>query len=94
MTEKTTPTIGTAPVAADEHIEQQKRFLTRIKRAVRRKTNGGVQSLTVEMHAEIVLIRGRCTSFYCKQMAQQTAMKYLAEGAQLQNEIEVASLPR
>ena len=74
--------------------DEQKRLLARIKRAVRRKTGGGVQDLAVEMEAETIRLRGRCTSFYCKQVAQQAAMHFLAEGAQLQNEIEVVSLPR
>jgi osmotically-inducible protein OsmY len=81
-------------VAIDPASEAQTRLLARIKRAIRRKTSGGVQKLAVEMQAEVVLLRGHCVSFYCKQLAQQTAMGFLGDGAQLQNEIEVLSTPK
>ena len=93
MTENTR-TVEARPVAIDPPNEEQARLLARIKRAIRRKTSSGVQKLTVEMQADVVLLRGRCASFYCKQLAQQTAMSYLGDGAALQNEIEVISLPR
>lgn len=94
MTENTTQMIGAPQAATERASEDQKRLLARIKRAIRRKTSSGVQKLVVELQVEGVRLSGRCTSFYCKQVAQQTAMSYLAEGAQLLNEIEVASLPR
>lgn len=93
MTENTTQMTGAAPTAGGPS-DEQKRLLARIKRAVRRKTGGGVLDLDVEMNAETIRLRGRCTSFYCKQGAQQAAMSFLADGAQLQNEIEVIPLPR
>ncbi len=94
MTENTTQTIGVAQVAGNQPSDDQKRLLARIKRAVRRNTSGGVQKLVVEMHLEGVRLSGRCSSFYCKQVAQQTAMSLLSEATQLLNEIEVTSLPR
>jgi hypothetical protein len=48
-----------------------------------------VRDLTVEVNREGVLLRGRCTSFYCKQMAQQAAMA-LPGGDRLTNRIEVS----
>ena len=93
MTENTTQAIGPAH-AINQPSEDQKRLLARIKRAIRRNTSGGVQKLAVEMQLECVRLRGQCSSFYCKQVAQQTAMNLLGDGAQLLNEIEVNSLPR
>ena len=69
-------------------------WLSRIKRAIRRKTGGGVDGLVVERQTDVVLLRGRCPSFYCKQVAQTAAMSYLLDGQHLQNEIEVVVTPR
>jgi hypothetical protein len=72
---------------------QQRRKMARVKRAIRRQTSGGVQELAVEMHGDSLLLRGRCLSFYCKQVAQETAMNEFS-GRPLINQIEVAGLPR
>ncbi|HEY2880878.1 MAG TPA: hypothetical protein VGJ15_00560 [Pirellulales bacterium] len=72
---------------------QERRKMARIKRAIRRQTSGGVQELAVEMQGDSLLLRGRCLSFYCKQVAQETAMSEFS-GRQLINQIEVAGLPR
>lgn len=61
----------------------------RIKRTVRRETSGGVVELDVRIDAGEILLRGRCNSFYCKQLAQTAAMR-LSGGATVVNEIEVA----
>jgi osmotically-inducible protein OsmY len=62
----------------------------RIKRTVRRETNGGVQDLNVRIDPAGILLQGRCSSFYCKQLAQTAAMR-LSDGASVVNEIEVAA---
>ena len=62
--------------------------MARIKRAIRRNTSGGVQELAVEMQGDSLLLRGRCLSFYCKQVAQETAMSEFS-GRPLINQIEV-----
>lgn len=61
----------------------------RIKRSVRRETNGGVQDLNVRIDPGGIFLHGRCSSFYCKQLAQTAAMR-LGGGASVINEIEVA----
>jgi hypothetical protein len=77
-----------------KHSDDQLRMLARIKRAIRRKTSGGVQKLAVQLHEEIFVISGSCTSFYCKQIAQETAMTFLKNtGDLLRNEIEVSPPP-
>lgn len=60
----------------------------RIRRAVRRETRGGVSQLKVEIDSRGVHLLGRCRSFYCKQLAQQSAMR-LAGDSPLDNQIEV-----
>jgi osmotically-inducible protein OsmY len=63
-------------------------WVSRIRRAVRRETRGGVEQLKVEVDTRGVRLRGRCRSFYCKQLAQQAAMR-LSGDASVDNQIEV-----
>ncbi len=60
----------------------------RIKRAVRRNAGGGVKDLDVIVDGHSVTLRGRCGSFYCKQLAQQAVIR-LDEAIRVVNEIEV-----
>jgi osmotically-inducible protein OsmY len=87
----TKPVLDTPPIV--QQNDEQHRRLARIKRAIRRKTAGGVHDLTVEFQGEAVLLRGQCASFYCKQVAQHAAMTCLS-GEALLNEISVTALPR
>lgn len=63
-------------------------WAARIRRAVRRETRGGVSQLKVVVDPRGVHLGGRCRSFYCKQLAQQAAMR-LSGDARLDNQIEV-----
>ena len=63
----------------------------RIRRTVRRETRGGVSQLKVEIDSRGIRLRGQCRSFYCKQLAQQAAMR-LAGEAPVDNQIEVGDL--
>jgi hypothetical protein len=74
-------------------LEEQRRRLVRIKRAIRRKTSGGIRELKMELRGDELLLRGSCSTFYCKQIAQTAAMSYLS-GETLINEIEVDARPR
>jgi osmotically-inducible protein OsmY len=65
----------------------------RIKRTVRRETNGRVQDLNVRIDPGGIVLQGKCGSFYCKQLAQTAAMR-LGGGASVINEIEVAETSR
>jgi hypothetical protein len=48
----------------------------------------------VQLREETFVISGSCTSFYCKQVAQETAMSLLKNtGDPLRNEIEVSPHP-
>ena len=63
-------------------------WIARIRRAIRRETRGGVSDLKVEIEPRSIRLRGRCRSFYCKQFAQQAAMR-LSGTTPLDNLIEV-----
>lgn len=63
-------------------------WASRIRRAVRRETRGGVRQLKVEVDSRGIRLRGQCASFYCKQLAQQAAMRLSGE-ARVDNEIAV-----
>jgi hypothetical protein len=64
------PLVVESVAATPNHSDDQLRMLARIKRAIRRKTSGGVQKLALQLRDEIFVISGRCTSFYCKLVAQ------------------------
>jgi hypothetical protein len=80
-------------VAISKELDEEHRRLVRIKRAVRRKTGGGILQLTVEVEGESLVLRGRSASFYYKQIAQEACMKHL-DGQVLVNEIQVDVRPR
>ncbi|HJS06607.1 MAG TPA: BON domain-containing protein [Pirellulales bacterium] len=63
-------------------------WASRIRRAVRRETRGGVSQLKVEIDSRGIRLRGKCGSFYCKQLAQQAAMRLSGETS-VNNQIEV-----
>ena len=67
---------------------EQRALLMRVKRSVRRYAGGGVKALDVKVDQETIRLGGRCVSFYCKQLAQQAAMRICGE-RQVVNEIEV-----
>jgi hypothetical protein len=59
-----------------------------IHEEVRVATRGGVRDLEVRVTSEDIRLRGRCSTYYCKQLAQQAAKNFTG-GARLYNEIEV-----
>jgi osmotically-inducible protein OsmY len=72
-----------------ETLEEAERLATSIERAVQRETGGGVRNLSVEVKGDGVLLRGRCETYYCKQLAQHAAMT-LRGACPLTNAIEVS----
>ena len=66
-----------------------KRLAASIERAVQRETHGGVRNLCVEVNGSGVYLRGRCPTYYLKQLAQHAAMG-LPGGHRLTNQIEVS----
>ncbi len=66
----------------------QEKLASRIERHVRRQTNDKVRELRVEVLHDRILLKGRCGTFYCKQLAQHAAMS-LTDGERLVNQIDV-----
>ena len=59
-----------------------------IERAIVQETGGSVRNLCVEVHDDEILLRGSCSSYYEKQLAQHAAMA-TPGGTRLSNCIEV-----
>ena len=72
-----------------ETVAEAEKLVASIERAVRRETSGGVRNLCVEINRQGVLLKGRCRTYYCKQLAQTAAMGVSA-GDRLTNQIEVS----
>ena len=78
-----------ARVPLPETLEEAEALAASIERAVHRQTGHGVRDLAVEVHRDGILLKGRCTSYYCKQLAQQAVMS-MPGGDRLTNSIEVS----
>lgn len=72
-----------------ETVEEAELLVASIERAVQSETGYGVDNLAVEISSSGILLRGRCETYYCKQLAQHAAMAMLGEDC-LVNSIEVA----
>jgi hypothetical protein len=72
-----------------ETLEEAEELAASIERAVQDETDWGVADLLVEVSPQGVLLRGRCETFYTKQLAQHAAMR-IPGGDRLINSIEVA----
>ncbi|MEN6407433.1 MAG: BON domain-containing protein [Thermoguttaceae bacterium] len=71
-----------------ETLEEAEQLAASIEQAVQRETGRGIADLIVEVHADGILLRGRCTTYYTKQLAQHAAMS-VPGGDRLVNGIEV-----
>ena len=72
-----------------ETLEEAEELAASIEQAVQRETGRGVEDLTVEVSPQGILLRGRCTTYYTKQLAQHAAMR-VPGGDRLINGIEVS----
>jgi osmotically-inducible protein OsmY len=85
--------ISDAPVSVEppepmETPSDRRAFALRVKRSIRRHAGGGVKALDVQIDHRTIRLAGRCVSFYCKQVAQQAAMR-ICGTRQVVNDIEV-----
>jgi hypothetical protein len=71
-----------------ETVEEAEQLAASIEKAVQHETGYGIDGLTVEVSPQGILLRGRCDTYYCKQLAQHAAMG-LPGGDRLVNSIEV-----
>lgn len=72
-----------------ETLEEAEQLATSIERAVQLETGRAVADLTVEVGPQGVRLKGRCDSYYTKQLAQHAAMQFRG-GDRLVNSIEVS----
>jgi hypothetical protein len=72
-----------------ETLEEAEELAASIERAVQRETDRGVDDLTVEISPDGIQLRGRCSTYYTKQLAQHAAMS-IPGGDRLINSIEVS----
>ena len=72
-----------------ETLAEAERLAASIERAVQRETRGGVRNLSVEVNRQGVFLKGRCPTYYLKQLAQHAAMG-IPGGDRLTNQIEVS----
>ena len=82
---------STGPALADvlpETLEEAEVLAASIERAVQRETGRAVSGLTVEVGPHGVRLKGRCDTYYTKQLAQHAAMS-IPGGDRLVNNIEV-----
>lgn len=59
-----------------------------IKHRIHSRTHGRVWNLHVELNGQAVILRGRTSTYYTKQLAQHGALEIL-NGQQVVNDIEV-----
>ena len=64
------------------------RSIEDIEQIVRDRTGGQIYQLRVEIGPDGARMHGRCSTYYCKQLAQHAAMRLLGP-LTLSNEIEV-----
>lgn len=72
-----------------ETLEEAEELAASIERAVQCETGRGVADLTVEVGPHGVLLKGRCDTYYTKQLAQHAAMR-MPGGNRLINSIVVS----
>jgi hypothetical protein len=72
-----------------ETLEEAEELAASIERAVQQETGRGVDDLTVEVSPQGIRLKGRCTTYYTKQLAQHAAMS-VPGGDRLTNSIEVS----
>jgi hypothetical protein len=72
-----------------ETFAEAEELAASIERAVQHETGRGVSNLTVEISRDGVMLKGHCSTYYCKQLAQHAAMA-LPGGSRLVNCIEVS----
>jgi hypothetical protein len=75
------------PIEMPLSVDAEKLILL-MERAIRRATSDRIHLLHVTILADSVVLRGRCATYHCKQLAQTAAQKMLSVKT-LHNHIEV-----
>jgi osmotically-inducible protein OsmY len=77
----------------EERMDASTAMLGKAAQALRSNSNPMLRQLSVEETPEVVILTGRVSSYYAKQLAQETVMPYLGQ-RQLVNRIVVVPLPK
>ena len=83
------PAVGAELPETLAEEKEEEELAASIERAVQRETGHGVRNLSVEVSRDGVLLKGRCSTYYCKQLAQHAAMG-MPGGDRVTNSIEVS----
>ncbi len=78
----------TAADVLPETVAEAEELAALIELAVQRETGHAVRDLCVEISSDGILLKGRCTTYHCKQLAQHAAMT-AHSGDRVTNSIEV-----
>lgn len=76
-------------VTADHNGEHRRQLAIAIRQRIESRLAGRVRDLAVRIVGDTVVIEGRCSTYYSKQLAQHAALGVL-ENEQLENAIVVA----
>jgi len=81
--------IGKAPTPQLQNLpDETGKTAVLVRRGILGVAAGRIRSLHVLQQKDSVILEGRCSTFYCKQIAQTVALD-LARGYQVSNRIEV-----
>ncbi len=69
-------------------LPEQELLLLQLEKQIAERTDGRIRDLRVEAHGDGIVLSGRTTTYYMKQLASQIAMDAQSSVA-LQNSIEV-----
>jgi hypothetical protein len=76
------------PAREERLRDEWEQLAITLARSIQQRTGNAVRELRVEVDRQSVRLFGRCHSFYCKQLAQQSVMAIAADML-LTNNIEV-----
>jgi hypothetical protein len=75
-------------VEVDQRTERQRHLAVAIRQRIESRLGGRVRDLAIRIRGETIVLEGRCSTFYTKQLAQHAALGVLDE-EQLENAITV-----
>jgi hypothetical protein len=78
----------TQSVEVDQRTERQRHLAVAIRQRIESRLGGRVRDLAIRIRGETIVLEGRCSTFYTKQLAQHAALGVL-DDEQLENAITV-----
>lgn len=78
----------THSVEVDHRTERQRHLAVAIRQRIESRLGGRIRDLAIRVRGETIVLEGRCSTFYTKQLAQHAALGVL-EDEHLENAIVV-----